>query len=263
MVVSGTGISDFTLRVADFRIQTQLALSWFKAADGCYRATDRGAASDVYECEVTSYGLPGRVHQIISGLYNARVADDNLYTLSQFASDEKIFGADVDYSGSIDAVLMTQPRFEQKKLHLYSTKFKLRAIGPVFTGTASFPSIDYCEYGVDANVDGWAINRLDSYNNTFVYQEHNSETGLIKFKANLSQTSMANIRRVAATTRGGYFTLMGVDGLYAGQPWGPIGYRNVLPQAIKMMAIDDEELFGLNRWKCTITIAQESFNIHL
>jgi hypothetical protein len=252
MRVSGTGITTFTAKVRNgFRINTSLALEWFKAADGNYRATDRGAASDVYEAEIALRGLRGDLETFVTQINANREADVNTVTLDMFNENEKIFGADVDHT-SITATLLDTPKIQQAALKVFELSANFRAISPSFTGSASFPALRYLSRGFDANVNKYTINKLDSYVGAYTYLDQSYDTGMFEGTFQFTNSELIGLRRYIATNRSTTVVIADIAGV--SNPFGPL--RGGYPISVKVLELSDEEMQGIDNWYAKLKFAE-------
>jgi hypothetical protein len=238
-----------------YKVRTRLGINWVRSASGEWYGVDRGAATDIYESEVEMRGIEGRIDQFIKEAWDARAAGNNTFTLTGFYDNERIFGSDINYA-TVTAVMLNTPMKEQIGWKVFSTKFTLRAIGPTFSGTAAMPALSYIDRGWFGNPEEWTISKLDTYNNTYTYLDHQINVGQLRIGALLTQSEMANLRRYAATLRAGAFLMSQPGGVTL--PFGPAGtgYQNVWDAYVKIKEIANEEMWGLNNWKCDITFVE-------
>lgn len=252
MFISGTGITTFMARIKeDFRPQTTLAIKWFQASSGKWLFTDRGATVDTYETEIRAQGIRGRVEQLISELDANRTAGVNQVTLTDFNSNEQIFGADVVYT-TITATLLNTPKITQNRWKSFETKLTLRAIAPTLTGTATFPDLKYLDTGFDGNVDRYQINKMDSYSGVYSYLDMKSDAGIFKGRFQFSNTEMMNLRKWVRTNRGTTYALTGINGVT--YPFGVL--RGAFPKNVKVLAIEQEEMRDLSNWYATLKLGE-------
>jgi hypothetical protein len=142
MIVSGTGITAFTAKIGpDYIPATVYALQWIQGANGSWYAVDRGASADIYGVEISLYKDEATINDFIAQVEANREAGSNVLSLSGFNSQEHIFGADVDYSGTITATAAMNRR-TQGSWKGFGVTLKLSALSPGFVGTEplTFPS---------------------------------------------------------------------------------------------------------------------------
>lgn len=257
MIIDGPWITTVAAKIKpDFEVATTLALHWAPASNGTWHATDRSSATDIYAANnVRLYGVESVINNFIYQIEQNRVSTDihaNRLTLSGFNATEHIFGADVDYTGSIYATAFLDRR-EQGSLKGWGTPLTLRVASTLsFTGTAALPSLRHVDVGVDADADRTII-KQDSYNRTFFYADPASDAGTFTGVFNFGDGEMANLRRFAATQRGAAFTLPTIYGIT--YPFG--SRRGAGPFLVKLKPIEDEHYFGVSRWTCRVTFVED------
>jgi len=233
-----------TLKVLpDFKALTNLGIGWVQAADKNWFGTDRGASNDVYEAVVTAYGREAYLNAILEEIESNRVNDGNVIALSGFASDETIFGEDVDHTGTINATVLSVKRRAQATWKGWGVELKLRALSPSFVGTSTFPTLKHCDVGIDGDTDR-SINKEDSYSGTFYYADHQSDFGTFTGTFTVTRAEMKSIRRYIATQRTGVYSLGNTFGI--DYPFG-VNSSGAYPFSCKLIAWDDLGPFGM-KW---------------
>jgi hypothetical protein len=241
--IAGTGITAFDCRVlAGFKPLTNLAIVWHQLASGNWRAGDRGAASDRYESQISIYGPETTINNFINQIYAGRVNGNNQITLSTFADDEKIFGENVDHSGSITATILEMPQRAQASLTGWGiSDIYLRAIidatdNENFTGTNTMPTLKYIETTGTADAD-YSIKKMDSFTGALSYLDHGSDSGIFEAVFTLSNADFIKMRNYIRVTRSGDMTL--ADTFGATYPFGP---RSSGSYSFTVKLIDWEDL---------------------
>jgi hypothetical protein len=253
MLISGTGITPFTQLVKpDFKSVTLPALEWVEVSDGNYKAVDRGASQDVYQASFRIYKTEAAVNTFIDEIEANRIAGSNEITLSTFASTEHIFGADVDYSGNITATVLEIKDRKQSSWKGFSVQVKVQAISPSFTGSATFPDLEYLEVGYvgDSSVP---INKMDTYDGTFAYADRDAGAGMFTGTFTLSDTNMKNLRRYLASQRGAAFNLTGINGVT--YPFG-IRRSSGYPYSVKCVDWEDLGMRDVHNWRVKLVLAE-------
>jgi len=215
-----TGITQFEVRVNSYDIKTTLAINWFQTADGNWRFIDRGELADIYETKIRIVGLQGSIDLFLQQYRANRNALTNQFTLKNFHSNEKIFGSNVDYSGTIVATVMGDLYADQRGLKSWELKMTLQAIGLTFTGSPSFPALKYLDIGYSGNIDKYAINKMDSYSGAFTYIDHQpsyttkrSEPGLFEGTFQFTDDEIIGLREYMRQNRGTTTTITSISGL--------------------------------------------------
>jgi hypothetical protein len=255
MVIS-YGSNSITVKIKpDFQPLTTHALNWFTVGNGDKCATDRGAASDQYDCDVKLYGKETDINTFIDFVEANR--NDNTHqcklSLGSFNSQEKIFGCDVVYSGNIAATAFMGRR-EQHTLKGWGLPITLKAISPTFVTGSGFPVLKNITPNVDADSD-YSINKLESYNRTFSYQEHSTDTGSFTATYILNETEMINLRSFIRTNRATKFLAPPLVGI--SKPFG----RRAYSEYVRLKDFEDQGMTGgfvngLPQWQCKFTLCE-------
>jgi len=253
MDIAGTGISAFTAKVLpDFRVQTNLSIKWRKLTNGDWSGLDRGAASDIYEADIGLYGKEAVIDKFIDEIEANRVVDNHTINLSNFFDTERIFGENVDHT-SIVATVLEISRRRQGSFKGWGLDATIRATPqPTFTGSSSFPVLNSCDFGVDADSDR-TIRKLDSYTNVFSYQDHAADSGTFTGIFTVNNADFILLRNFIRTQRTGNFTLSDTFGITS-----PFGTRtaNSYPFTTKLIEWEDMGFFGLLHHKISLTFAE-------
>jgi len=251
MLISGTGITPFTqLFKPRFRPRTKLALKWRKL-DNTYFATDRGATSDIYESDVRIYGKYAAIKTFVDEIEANRQAGSNEISLSNFNTSEWIFGADVDYTGSIDATWIEHGEITQGSFKGFGINLRLRAIAPSFVGSPSLPALTCLEFGYNGDAT-FSINKMDSYGGNFFYADRESDLGYFIGIFKFSNTDMQDARRYIATQRSSSFSLPAIPGVT--YPFGPRRPNTSLTAHIQEW--EDMGMWGLQYWRMKLKFTE-------
>jgi hypothetical protein len=251
MRIDGTGIGDpVSVKVLkDFTPRTKLAITWVKCSDGSYVGADRGATSDVYESQIRVYGHMTDINNLVDALQQNRAAGDNELTLDWFASDEHIFGEDVDHSGSITATVLDFGTIKQGSWGGFGVSMRLRALSPSLIGTATLPTLQYLDHGYEAD-SSVSVNKIDTMVGSYAYQDHLADAGTFQGVFSLSVTDMRNLRAYLRTVRGSSFTVASIAGVQ--YPWGP--RRGSWPITCRCTEWNDQGMWGENFWRVALTL---------
>jgi hypothetical protein len=235
----------------DFKPDTRLAIEWFKKSDGNYAAVDRGAASDIYECVISTYGTEIYINDICDKINDNRIAEDNVIVLTDFATTEKIFGAEVVYT-SINATVLEMKRRNQGTWKGFGVEMRLRAIAPTFSGSYVGPVLKYCDVGIDADSD-LTIQKYDTNTGTMTYIDSMSDSGLFTGIFTLSDANMIKMRRYLAYARTANWVM--TDSFGVAYPFG-INSEHSYDFATKIIAWKDLGMFGVKWWRIKLTFAE-------
>jgi hypothetical protein len=253
MIVSGTGITTFNAKIGpDYVPATVYALQWLQGSNGSWFCVDRGATADIYGVEISLYKDEATINNFIAQVEANREAGSNVIQLSGFNSQEHIFGADVDYSGAINATAVMDRR-TQGSWKGFGVTLKLSALSPGFVGTASLPFLRFLDVGYDADAN-YTVNKLQAYGTNFYFQDHAADDGSFSGVYTFTDSEMATLRRFVATNRGTAFATPAIIGV--AKPWG----RMAATSTVKMTYFEDQGMIGMlngvPRWKAKITLSQ-------
>jgi len=256
MYISGSSMTPFTLLRFTFRPKTTRALQWVNTSNGNWKSIDRTAATDIYQSELFIYGTEGEINQIIYEIEQNRIADSNYFTLSQFNGiEDQVFGADIDYSGSLNVTTISWEKKSQKNFKVFTLAIVIQLVTSPYpyTGTPSLPTLKP-EIGYSGD-SLYSIEKIDSYENAFTYLDHSADSGFLKFSCKLSHSDMNAFRRYLMTTiRGTEMTIASLPGV--DYPFGT--NRGTYPIKVKVIDFSDM-LLDVNYWKISLTLA-ESFD---
>lgn len=246
MVITGAGITAVTVKVVPgFKVDTRLALQWIQLASGNWMATDRGATEDVYETDIQVKGdteavINNLINQIqLNRVYSGTGA--NQISLGTFLASEHIFGENVLHSGSITATILEMSKRTQLTWKTYGLNMRLRAIGPSFTGSSSFPVLSWCDIGGEQDED-MTVLKQDYYDGTMLYSDHQSDSGIFEGIFTLTTANFILLRNYIRNQRGGDFTLADTFGVDF--PFGPRSSGSY-PFTCKLIEWEDLGWFGL------------------
>lgn len=228
---------------------TTPAIKWHKIGSGNWRGSDRSALEDVYESQITFKGPRTELVDIETALA------DNRNEFSIICDDaEEIFGADVDYSSSINIVVTSYGRAKQDKFDTWSMPLTLRLLSPTFLSTtpdftklrlSSFASTQHSDFDIQKNF---------TYRNLGYYTDHATDPGVLIGNFTQTKSEMAAIRRYLLTTaRASTIVLPAFGGITT-----PFGSREgVGPFNVKVKNWDDQGRKNLIDWGLQIEFARE------
>jgi hypothetical protein len=259
--IAGTGIATFECQtLPGFRVITNLAIQWQQLSSGNWKGTDRGAATDIYGAQISVYARETTINNFITQIEAGRVSGNNQITLSDFATNEHIFGENVKHTGSITATILNMPQRSQGSLTGYGlTEIFIRAqFDPSdannFTGSTSMPTLRYYEPAGSLDADR-TISKIDSYTSTFSYLDHRADSGTFEGVFTFTNADFILLRNYIRATRTGDFTLADTFGV--SYPFGPRSSHSY-PFTVKLIEWEDLGFFGLLHHKMRFKFA-ESF----
>lgn len=255
MYISGTDITPFNLYRFKFKPKTDIALQWHKVSNGNWVAVDRGAEEDIYKTELYIYGTEAEINNFISELEANRSGETYYFTLSNFNEiDDQIFGADIDYSGSLDVTVIDWSKRKQKQFKSYTLQLTLQLIEYPYpyTGTPSLPTLKpLIGYTGD---NEYSVEKIDSYDNSFTYIDQNKDTGIFEASFIFNHTDMNAFRRyLMSTIRGSSMSISSIAGV--AYPFGV--NRGGYPISVKVLDFIDE-LLNINFWSAKLKLAEET-----
>jgi hypothetical protein len=251
MIISGTGITTFTARIKpDFTVSTVLALKWQQLSSGNWYATDRLNTADMYQTQFRLYGKETVINAFVNQVEYNRVAGSNTVQMSGFNSTEHIFGTNVDYSGTLNATLELDRRV-QNTWKGWQLTCKATLLAPVsFVGASSLPLFLNCDIGVDADADR-NMSKAFTYTMSPIYMDHVTDAGQFKGTFNLHDVELQGLRNFIRTNRGATISLLALPGIL--QPFGRL--TPSAPYSVKILAVENETMWGVERWTVDITFA--------
>lgn len=256
MVLNGDGITtDYSISIKpDFRPKTELALKWVQLTSGNFEAVDRTASEDRYRADVRIYGIKNKIDEFITEIESNRNASTtpHVVNISGFNATEKIFGADVDYAGSIPCTILDIGKVEQKTWRGYSLKMRICALSTSFVGSPSMPNLELLNIGYDGN-SNYTINKTMNYDGSYTYLDHKADIGLFKGTFIFTDEESKEFRRYVATQRGATVLLNTINGVVK-----PFGTRRggSYPYNVKILNWHEMGIRGVSKWFFEITFAE-------
>jgi hypothetical protein len=176
----------------------------------------------------------------------------NVITMRSFLSSEHIFGENVDHSTTIDGTILEMSKKTQMAWKTYGFNMKIRAIAPGFTGSSSFPTLEWCDIGGEQDAD-MAVLKQDTHDGTFAYSDHGSDTGIFEGVFTLTTANIILLRNYIKAQRSGNFTLANTFGVAY-----PFGKRSAGSYPFTCKLIDWEDLgwFGLKYNRIRLKFAE-------
>ncbi len=256
MLLTAAGSSSLSLNIEpQFLVNTERSYSFIRLASGNYKVSDRGVSQDFYATEIDIRGTEAYIDNILFQIENNRnvIGLDNVVFLSGFNSQEKIFGAEIDYSvSSIHSTITSISEKRQTSWKGFSLTLGINALSTSFTGASSFPLLRFLDIGFNANASH-TIEKKSSYDNTYSYIDNQFDSGLFSGTFKFTQVEMLGLRNFMRTNRGASFSLIGINGVD-----NPFGKRrdSGYPYNVRLLSVD-ERIYGIGKWKCSIVLAEE------
>jgi len=205
-------ITDNNTNYVDVKIQkykpdVKLSYRMERMSSLKYVVLDRGYASDLYECEIETYGTQEYCESILAMLQTQRYGNQTgeALVLSEFALNkgEAIFGNNVIYTGTIDAMVIDTPKMRNESFKVFSLTFKLRALGVTFDNVTATPIAMTCVWsGWQGGEPVWDRQVNDTYNNdNFVSVVKNNDSKFVG-KFTCSTTDSIKLLEYYRTKRG-------------------------------------------------------------
>lgn len=258
MVITISGVGPYTFKILpEFEPKINMAVSFFRLANGDYAATDRGSSEDTYETNISLYGTEADIYNFIYTINLNRTLGYNTVSLSDFNTQEYIFGADIDYSGSISARIYLDDRV-QNTFKGFSVSAKLIGISlPLIDmdpAPTSLPSLRYLDIGYNANTR-YTLNTLDSYSGDVFYQDKLYDSGKFTGVYTFDHYEMMVARRVYTTKRGTSFNIPSIIGVTH-----PFGIRPISGKKVRLTEFEDLGMYSMDSsypiWKAKITLSE-------
>lgn len=255
MKINGSAITEFTFKtLLDYQPIQRHAITWTQLSSGNWRATDRGATADAYESRISVYGLESEINNIIDQIQLERTTGTNQITLSDFSETEKIFGHNVDHSGSITATILEMPKRRQGTFKGWGiADIYIKYIGtPTFIGLNTMPTLSFCEFGGEADRD-YTIQKKQSYTNAMTYQDRDSDSGIFEGIYTLRSADFISMLNYIRTNRSADVALADTFGVAY-----PFGSRSSgsYPFTVKLIEWEDLGYFGLLYRKIRLRFAE-------
>lgn len=256
MIISGTGISSTPVKIIrDFVPETKYSMKWTKLSSGNYTCIDRGSVNDAYEVEIEFYSTETTINSIINLFEeNREYTSGSPYTLilSSFSSTEHIFGADLDYTGSITVSVLSVTQRKQNTLKGFKLTTRIAAVSPVFVvGSGSLPLLRIMDTGIQADAS-YTINTFSSLRKVYFHVDNASDIGSFTGTFNFSDSEMQQLRRYIATQRISTISIPNIFGVT--KPFGRLS--SSYPYNVKIIDFKDLGMYSSTRWKCSLTFAQ-------
>lgn len=240
--------------VQQFKPQTRLSINWHRLSDGNWSALDRSNSEDTYEANVRFRGPESELADLES------VLDSNRENFNiTCGSNEEIFGADVDHSGSLDVTVVKYGKINHTAAFAsFEMPLSLRLLSPSFIGSASIATLRRDGYSYEAGSE-FSLGRGFALDGSVDYVDSEIDPGI--FRAPFRQTfeEMKAIRRYLSTTaRTATLSSFDFSALGLSEPFGqrvgvgsPSGHFDV-----KIIAWKDKGKMNFIDWGLDITFAR-------
>lgn len=256
MYISGSAVTPYLVRVKpDFKIDTKLALTWVQSSNGQWSAVDRGIASDVYKTTVTLTAKQPEIEQFINAVEANRLNGANYFSLSGFESTEHIFGEEIDYTSPLNVTVLSIKELKQKSWKVWSIAVVMQLLSPIAfaSTTPSFVPL----LNVDVNIkktNDYTVNKIESYQGSYTYLDHSSDSGIIEIDCLLSLSDTVKIKRFNEINRSDSIALTQAHMPGISYPFGTT--RPTWPLSVKMLDLEDNGWFGITHRMITLRLAE-------
>jgi hypothetical protein len=200
------------LKVRDKFPDISWGYEFIERSDNTLITIDRGSSSDVYETEIT---LSSEKLADISSVYNFLLScrlDDNI-TMSDVNSCESPFGENIDYTNSMEVVILDYTGINHDTFNSYSLSFIMRLVSyPVFKGSDFLPNMK-CIRADDNIVQDWRRDvQLSYYNDNYTVEKTDKNDEVtIELSASLNLDDAIAIQNFYRVQRGLKFNYSQTD----------------------------------------------------
>ena len=197
MKITDSLLNNVVVKIQKYTPDVKLSYRLERLSSLKYAVLDRGYAADLYECEIETYGTQDYCESVMAMLQTQRYGTQTggKLVLSEFATNkgEAIFGNNVVYTGTIDAIVIDTPIMRNESFKVFSLKFKLRALGVTFEVVDDFLVAMTCIWsGWTGGEPEWDRTVNNTYNNdNFVSTVKNNDS---KFIGKFHTTTELSIR---------------------------------------------------------------------
>jgi len=230
-----------------YRPNTRPAIKWIQVANGFWKGNDRGASEDIIESSIVFKGPETELNDLET------VLDSNRETFSiDCGTGEEIFGADIDYSGSLTVSVVDYGRPRRVSFGQFSMAMKLRLPSPTYTGSASIADLRLADFRYIAASDFDMIKQF-TLDGTSNYLDGQTDPGVFQARFLQTQDEMKAIRRyllTTARTAAISFPSIGVD-----EPYGQ--REGSGPFNCKVIKWNDQGRVNYRDWLLNITFARD------
>jgi hypothetical protein len=189
---------------------------WVEKSNNKVVTIDRGASSDLYESEIHLRGKFNEINSIYNFLLESRKVPN--ITMSGVNSCESPFGENINYTGSLNVIILDVEDVKQEALNSFTLSFYMRLVSfPLFVGNDALPSMR-CLDVKDIRKREWSRHVQVSYfNDNYGVEKDNDIIGM-EVTTSLSLQDTISILNFHRSKRGTEFIVLpedwGIKGLY-------------------------------------------------
>lgn len=230
---------------------TMPAIKWVQTADKNWKGVDRGSAQDIYEAMVTFKGDTTE----LGTLETVLAANRETMTITCSAGEE-IFGAEIDYSGSLTVAVVDYGEIQRTNFAQHSMPLRLRLVGSpsIKTTTPSLSNLRLSDWQWSPNSE-FDIKKTFSYDGTGYYLDGETDAGIFKAKFRQTQTEMEAIRRyLMETVRSNTISSFDFSGFGVSRPFGQRNAASTFN--VKIIGWQDLGRENYSDWEISITFAR-------
>ena len=228
-----------------YKPETSMAIKWVQAGNGNWVGSDRGSSEDVYETNISFKGTFAEL-TLLDNVLNDNRENFNITC----GTGEEIFGADIDYSGALNVVVIDYGKMERVSFSSYTRDLKIRLLSPTFqtiTPSLSTLMLNF-QYTATSEVDTY--NQF-TYDGIADYKDHDTDPGIFEAVFRQTNDEMKAIRRyLTVTCRNSTVAFPAIEDY----PFGP--NADVGPFSVKIIEWEDMGRSNLQFWNIRIKMAR-------
>jgi hypothetical protein len=245
MYISSPNQNQIEWRTTEYKPDTKLSIEYIRTSNGNYSGLSRSAATDLYECTISTAGTFAYISNIINELdKNYQNGKSDVLTLSGFVADEKLFGEDLNYTVPLSGIIIDWNLMTQGSWKGFGLSLTLQCLSPTFSASASL--LDLSTACVQHSYKGGSmpdIKTKDTYNGISYTTFNNNHTRMCDIEVNITNAELAGLRRYIAVNRGTTFDITSIAGLTA-----PFGYPILGTYTVSLLELKEVSRFNLDRW---------------
>lgn len=243
------------LKVSDYKNNSKFAIDWFRVSNGNYKAIDRREEADIYQAELKITGDDANIKNIIDLIKVNRDAENHTLTLSEFASDECIFGQHIDYTQNLNVTVLDYSKLKNRSLNTSEFTFEIRLLNPAFTSNTTFPELNFLDFGYETGNTFSAVKSFTiENNNNFIYDDNSDEaifSGVFVFTKSEAE-GLLNNYRINRTSN----YIVNDSTIKNFTISDPFGYNYEAGIYCKIIEIKEVSKYGVDRYKFRIRAAK-------